>query len=371
MLGMGIKLTADASGAQRAVAAFSKTAEKQVSGIGKELTNRIAGAFAAGAVVSAVTNFISNVRRSVDEIKDLSDQLGISTDEVQRLQKAVNDTGSSFKVITTALQGIEKLKADALSGDPKASGMFSALGIDPRLSPIDILKSAAAQYGPDPQKNAAIIDLIGRKAGILRNIVSEVNAQGGIKLISAEQIAELDKVQAALEESKRQFEAVSAGPMAQLIGFASRGIQAGNAFAKSIEAALSPDKKQREGAVGFLKEGFVRLVANSLMEGPRNKMLQAFGIEKAGAAKVEGLVPPAGGSGDTPPIQTVPATSAISLGSQGDALSRIGLFVGGRPEVGALRNIEANTRDTAQATRALLTAMRETRDAIQLANEGY
>jgi len=66
---------------------------------------------------------------------------------------------------------------------------------------------------------------------------------------------------------------------------------------------------------------------------------------------------------------TVPATSAISLGTQGDALSRIGLFVGGRPEVGALRNIEANTRDTAQGMRQLLTAMRETRDAIQYHNE--
>ena len=371
MLGMGIKLTADASGAQRAVAAFSKTAEKQVAGIGKELTNRIAGAFAAGAVVSAVTNFISNVRRSVDEIKDLSDQLGISTDDVQRLQKAVNDTGSSFKVITTALQGIEKLKADALSGDPKASGMFSALGIDPKLSPIDILKSAAVQFGPDPQKNAAIIDLIGRKANILRNIVVEVNAQGGIKLISAEQIAELDKVQAALEESKRQLEAVSAGPMAAVIGFMSRGIQTATAFGESFKASFSPNDKSGSTAFAKFQEGSIRMVANMLTEGPRNRLMKLAGLDQTGAAKVKPPEPPGGGGGGTPPIQTVPATSAISLGSQGDALSRIGLFVGGRPEVGALKNIEANTRDTAQATRALLTAMRETRDAIQLANEGY
>lgn len=370
MLGMGIKFTADASGVQRAVAGLAKQTEKQFAGIGNELTKRIAGAFAAGAVVSAVGNFISSVRRSVDEIKDLSDQLGISTDEVQRLQKAANDTGVKFGVITTALQKIEAKKAEALSGDPKAGGIFSALGLDANATSLEILKSAAGQLGSDAGKNAAIFDLIGKKAGILRNIVAEVNAQGGIKLISAEQIAELDKVQATLEESKRQLEAVSAGPMASAIGFLSRGIQTGSAFAESIQASFSGSDKG--GAIAYQKfsEGAVRLFANMLTEGPRNRLMKAAGLDQTSPAKVPPVATAGAGAGSTTPTAaTVPATSAISLGTQGDALSRIGLFVGGRPEVGALRNIEANTRETAQGMRQLLTAMRETRDAIQYHNE--
>lgn len=360
MLGMGIKLTADASGAQRAVAAFSKTAEKQVSGIGKELTNRIAGAFAAGAVVSAVGNFIGSVRRSVDEIKDLSDQLEISTDDVQRLQKAANDTGIKFGVITTALQKIEAKKAEALSGDPKAAGLFATIGANPNESALSILQRAAEESSKSTEKNAAAFELLGKKAVILRNVMVELQKQGPIKLISEDQIQKIDEVNAGLEEAARHSKAASAPIM-------EGGLRLAGAFA----TMLNPEKM-----LDINKRAFARKDLGFL---GRLGMINAefFGVKDTEGEKTE----PADlqealrkRRGVTPPVAAaaaVPATSAISLGSQGDALSRIGLFVGGRPEVGALKNIEANTRDTAQATRALLTAMRETRDAIQLANEGY
>lgn len=358
MLGMGIKLTADASGAQRAVAAFSKTAEKQVSGIGKELTNRIAGAFAAGAVVSAVGNFISSIRSSVDEIKDLSDQLEISTDDVQRLQKAANDTGVKFGVITTALQKIEAKKAEALSGDPKAAGLFATIGANPNESALSILQRAAEESSKSTEKNAVAFELLGKKAVILRNVMVELQKQGPIKLIDEDQIQKIDEVNAGLEEAARYAKAAAAPAM-----------EGGLRFLGAFATMLNPEKM-----LDINKRAFARKDLGFL---GRLGMINAefFGVKDTEGEKTE----PADlqealrkRRGITPPVAAaVPATSAISLGSQGDALSRIGLFVGGRPEVGALKNIETNTRDTAQATRALLTAMRETRDAIQIANEGY
>lgn len=365
MLGMGIKLTADASGAQRAVAAFTKTAEKQVAGIGKELTGRIAGAFSAGVVVSAVLGFVNSVRNSVDEIKDLSDQLGISTDEVQRLQKAANDTGVKFGVITTALQKIEQKKAEALAGDTKSQDLFGILGIDANASSLEILKAAASKIGGQANENAAAFELIGKKAVIIRNIVAELKAQGGIKLITEDEIAKLDKVQSKLEEAKRELVATAAGPMAEVVNFATNVLKGGGAFAKSFALSVSKDDARGAGSAAAFKEGFVRMTTMLMGDESRNKILQGMGIEvsKAGPATSVNPTAPISPPGAAP--VATPAQSAITLGASGDALSRIGLFVGGRPEVGALRNIEANTRETAQATRQLLTEMRLTREAME------
>jgi len=359
MLGMGIKFTADASGVQRAVAGMAKNTERQFAGIGNELTKRIAGAFAAGAVVSAVGNFIGSVRQSVDEIKDLSDQLEISTDDVQRLQKAANDTGVKFGVITTALQKIEAKKAEALSGDSKAAGLFAALGANPGDSALSILQRATEESSKSTEKNAAAFELLGKKAVILKNVVNELRNQGPIKLISEEEIQKIDEVNAGLEEAARYSKAASA-PIIE------GGLRFIGAFATMLNPSRMADINKRAferkdlgflGRLGMINAEFFgvkdtegeRTEPADLQEALRKRK----GISTAPAAAAA----------------TVPATSAISLGTQGDALSRIGLFVGGRPEVGALRNIEANTRETAQGMRQLLTAMRETRDAIQYNNE--
>ena len=359
MLGMGIKFTADASGVQRAVAGMAKQTEKQFKGIGDELTKRIAGAFAAGAVVSAVGNFISSVRQSVDEIKDLSDQLEISTDDVQRLQKAANDTGVKFGVITTALQKIEAKKAEALSGDPKAAGLFAAIGANPGDSALSILQRAAEESSKSTEKNAAAFELLGKKAVILRNVMVELQRQGPIKLISEDQIQKIDEVNAGLEEAARYAKAASTPIM-------EGGLRTAGAFLTMFNPERMMDINKRAFArkdLGFLGRLGLEAMALLGMQDEEGKKYDALDLQEA-LRKRRGITPPVAAA-----AAVAPATSAISLGTQGDALSRIGLFVGGRPEVGALRNIEANTRDTAQATRALLTAMRETRDAIQQGNE--
>jgi hypothetical protein len=356
---MGIKFTADASGVQRAVAGMAKNTERQFAGIGNELTKRIAGAFAAGAVVSAVGNFIGSVRQSVDEIKDLSDQLEISTDDVQRLQKAANDTGVKFGVITTALQKIEAKKAEALSGDSKAAGLFAALGANPGDSALSILQRATEESSKSTEKNAAAFELLGKKAVVLKNVVNELKNQGPIKLIDDDQIKQIDQVQAQLEEVQRLAKASAAGPLTTFF----RGAA---------------------GMLTFLNPSAMKGIAERVGQ---NKDLSFAGKISAMAGELIGIKDTEGEKTEPADLQealrkrrgvttapaaaaaTVPATSAISLGTQGDALSRIGLFVGGRPEVGALRNIEANTRETAQGMRQLLTAMRETRDAIQYHNE--
>ncbi len=68
-----VKLTADATAAERGVAAFSKKAGSYVGSIGSELKSQLVGAFAAGAVISAVRSFGAHVVEMVDNIKDMSE----------------------------------------------------------------------------------------------------------------------------------------------------------------------------------------------------------------------------------------------------------------------------------------------------------
>jgi hypothetical protein len=359
MLGMGIKLTADASGAQRAVAAFSKNAEKQVAGIGKELTGRIAGAFAAGAVVSAVGGFIQSIRGSVDEIKDLSDQLEISTDDVQKLQKAANDVGVKFGVVTTALQKIEAMRAQALTGDKKAIGIFDALGANANDSALSILQRAAEESSKSTEKNAAAFELLGKKAVILKNLVTELRNQGPIKIIDDDQIKQIDQVQGQLEETQRLMKAAGAGPLTTFF----RGVTGVlNMFNPDVRKRINEIEAQNlKGEIGIGKAIELEAMALLGMEDQEGKKFDALDLQDA-LRKRRGVKTVAGS--EAAAVAT-PAQSAITLGASGDALSRIGLFVGGRPEVGALRNIEANTRETAQATRQLLTEMRLTREAME------
>jgi hypothetical protein len=306
-----------------------------------------------------VGNFISSVRQSVDEIKDLSDQLELSTDDVPRLQKAANDAGVKFGVITTALQKIEAKKAEALSGDPKAAGLFAALGANPGDSALSILQRATEESSKSTEKNAAAFELLGKKAVILKNIFTELKNQGPIKLISEDQIQKIDEVNAGLEEAARYSKAAAAPAIESSLRFL-------GAFATMTNPSKMADINKRafeRKDLGFLgRLGMINAEFFGVKDTEGEKTEPADLQEALRKRRGVATAPAAAAA-------TVPATSAISLGTQGDALSRIGLFVGGRPEVGALRNIEANTRDTAQGMRQLLTAMRETRDAIQYHNQ--
>jgi hypothetical protein len=348
MADLTIKLRADATAARRVVASF-----------GAELTKRIAGAFAAGSVIDRIAAFVQSVRESVDEIKDLSDQLGLSTEEVQRLQKAANDAGVKFNVITTALQKIEAMRAQAQSGDKGAMGIFQALGIDPNQgSALDILKQAV----DGTRNSAAVVDLVGRKARILSNIVAELNVQGPITLISDDEIKKIDEVNAKWEEMVRKSKAIAAPPLA----YAADVIEGQITAASDLISGLADASRGGKRAAGWYKiaNAALRLVnvnnpmaVDSLakdleMKKPLPSDLFVGPVQEAPAFK-------------SASVATQTARASIPLGQPGDALSRIGLFVGGRPESSILAGIERNTHDTARASRDVVKGLADVAQAVR------
>lgn len=374
------RVTADASAAIRGVAAFAKQSEKLVGNIGKELTSRLAGAFAAGALVSAVQDFGRSVLGAVDDVKDLSDQLGLSVEEVQRLQKAANDAGTKFGTVNTALQKIEAMRSQAMSGDGKAMGIFEMLGIDPsKGTSVDVLRQAVEASANGAERQAALLDLVGRKAGILKLVVQELKSQGPIILMTPEQIANIDQVNARWEETVRQAKALATGPMAWFIDSLNRAADAWGKLitglrdvmprtGNPVEPTLFTDER-RSGGLKKLSYAGLMLTGGALLgRGVEERLSAAMGFPPPRRVKTpddEGRDRDAGTGVPKPQPITLPS-AAIPLGQPGDALSRIGLFVGSRPEVGALRSIDRNTADTARQVSEANRILRE----ILAANSG-
>lgn len=339
------KFSADATAADRAVALFAKRAGGYVGSIGSELKSQLVGAFAAGAVISAVRSFGAHVVETVDNIKDMSEQLGVSTDEIQRMQKAANDAGVKFTAISTALQRIEALRSQAATGDKAASNLFSGLGIDPTQgNALEILKQAVEASTRGARENALLFDLLGKKAGILRNIVEELKAQGKIELISEDQIKSIDKANARLEEAQRRLTVAGAPIVAAGIEDTAATLSRISSLKGFLASALAP-----------MASSFAGRLFPNLFGGTASQA-------STGSAAASGL----GGTQSSLISAATPAASAISLGQPGDSLSRIGLFVGGRPEIRSLASIERNTADTARSSGQQTRILKSIEDLLKI-----
>jgi hypothetical protein len=199
-------------------------AQSSASGLGKGISeslkrenDSIKGALAGMFTVSAAKSYFGDLKNIVDEIKDMSELLGVSTDEVQRLQKASAEAGQNFGSVVTAFQRIEQMRAQAMTGDKRAVGIFALLGIDPsKGSGIEILKAAIDASSRGAQENAAAFELVGKKVTGLKLTMEELQRLGPIKLIDQEQLDAIDSAIKKQEEAIRQMKIAGAPLMATL-----------------------------------------------------------------------------------------------------------------------------------------------------------
>lgn len=201
-----------------------KRAQSAASGLGKGISeslkrenDSIKVALAGMFTVSAAKSYFGDLKNIVDEIKDMSELLGVSTDEVQRLQKASAEAGQNFGSVVTAFQRIEQMRAQAMTGDKRAVGIFALLGIDPsKGSGIEILKAAIDASSRGAQENAAAFELVGKKVTGLKLTMEELQRLGPIKLIDQEQLDAIDSAIKKQEEAIRQMKIAGAPLMATL-----------------------------------------------------------------------------------------------------------------------------------------------------------
>lgn len=252
-----------------------KRAQSAASGLGNDIRSHfgsglksIGASVAAAFSVAAVTGFASRVAETAGEIKDMSELLETSTDEVQRLQIAAQEADVPFAKIITSFQRIEQMKASAAIGDEKAKGLFQILGIDPSKNSIDILKNAVNASERGARENAAAFDLLGGKVVHLKRVVSELNALPKIELISEQALNTIDRAEktanrmwsrtwrsivassgnalANIETAAMAYQAYAAAiPAAEALGL--QGEEARRYRLKALEAVISNTEAEQKG----------------------------------------------------------------------------------------------------------------------------
>lgn len=331
MLTQIFKLLFDASAVDRGLAEVSKTAKKAGESVASSLAGKIGKAAGALFAVGAVVNFVNSIREAVDKIKDLSDQLELSTDEVQRLQVGADRAAVNIGTVATALAKIEDLRTAAQTGDKKAMGIFAALGIDPsKGSNLDILKQAVDASGKGLTQQAALFDLVGKKAALLRNVVMELNNMEPLDIIDRDAIKSIDDFNNAFKDLSREAKAAAAESAAPFFAMVARIISRGRQL-------------DREGKSFALSRA---ILEESYGKGPPEADTSPLPLplkEPKGSGQAQAM-----------------ARAAIPLGIAGDSLSRIGLFVGGRGGASErLVSIASSQLAAARTTNRLLAEMRD------------
>lgn len=180
-----------------------KKAESGVSSSMAAIGARVAAAFS----VTAIAAFAAKVASAAGEIADLADQLGITTEEVQKLQRAAERSGVSFDKYAATLAKIRKLKADAAGGDASAQAKFSKAGLNSNDSDFSLLQ----QIGGLPDAQA--FEILDAKSAKLKNSLSQINDIPKIELMTDENVQALDRAGDSLGDMWRTLKAMASVPL--------------------------------------------------------------------------------------------------------------------------------------------------------------
>ena len=141
-----------------------------------------AGALAAGGAMFAMAEKAS---AAVSEINDLSAKLGLSTDSIQELKFAAEQTGTPFEAFETAAAKLTKTMDAARDSNSAAGKAFAQLGISVQdsqgnlKSMDDVLPQVLKKLADMPnatERNALAMQLLGKGAMDLAPLL----AQGGV-----------------------------------------------------------------------------------------------------------------------------------------------------------------------------------------------
>ena len=197
-----------------------KKADGAVNKFSASLVTKLGAAAAAAFSVATVERMIDRVKEHAYRIKDLSEQYSITTDEVQKLDKASGKIGLSFESVATAISRIQKARALAAAGGAagdSAFDIFARAGIDRStvlnnsISAIEIMR----KMGSSASNPAADFELLGKNAIVVRNVMAELAKLGPVKLIDGKDIEQLDKAEKSLKRMRKEVDVLIGMPLAK------------------------------------------------------------------------------------------------------------------------------------------------------------
>ena len=369
VLSLLVKLGVDSTQFETGIKRAQSMGEKFGSSFKSAVTSRLAGALS----VAAVTGFANSIIKAADDISDLSEQLNVSTDDIQRLQILAGETGVAFEKFSSVLNKFEEARLKATSGDVDSLNVFKALGLslddltNAQLSNLELsirIAEAYKQSGRSAETTAAMTELYGLKLKTAGAALAEFQSISDRGLISKQTIDDLAKANAQLDESIRMLKVLSAKPASGVIEYFANFIDQYNEIMKRGKEAMG--KTTYYNIHGF----DLSQVAGFLS--------QTMAIPAAGLLGLLGIKPKSrtGGANFTSPELAAPAigtlgrellkseTMKFSLGGAQDPLSRIGgfgAFSSGQSEmirqaIDQKRYLQGINKNTEQMARDLANA---------------
>ena len=309
--------------------------EKFGSSFKSAVTSKIGGALS----IAAVTGFAHSVAKAADDISDLSDQLNVSTDNVQRLQILAGETGVAFEKFSSVLNKVEEARIKATAGDADSIKTFKALGLsiedlrNPQISNLDLSIKIAEAYkesGRSAETTAALIELYGIKLKIAGASLAEFQSISDRGLISEKAISDLAKANAQLEESQRLLKVKASPAVTAMLDYFRNFIDQYNTTIKSADEAM---KKTTYYNIHGLDAAHVAAYLSKAMA-----PFYAFGMglmgikpklkENGANFNLPEITPPAISTSVAPIGRELlkPEVTKFSLGGAQDPLARIGGF---------------------------------------------
>lgn len=216
-------LDLDGSGWDRTL----RKAEEGVNHLGHEGLSELKGMVGEAFTVGAVIEFTRRTIEAIAQIKQFSEQFGITTDEVQELQRAARHVGLEFGDVGRAILKLGEARRKAGEGSEKEQHAFERFGVtmadinNRGLSTVDLMKRMTASIEEMKSSQNALNlfgDLVGVKGEKVMAVLDELGHMPPIALITPEQITEIDEAKKKLEDLKTLAEVMAAKPISDAAG---------------------------------------------------------------------------------------------------------------------------------------------------------
>jgi hypothetical protein len=356
-----VRLGLDATQFKSALVTAQSAGQKFARDIKREIGGNIAAAFTVGAV----TAFAKSVINAADEIGDLSDQLNITTDDVQRLQILAGQTGVSFEAMASAINKVNEARQKAMSAPGAERAAFDFLGIgmatlsDKQITNLDLVRKIGQGYqdgGKSIEKQAAVADLLGSKLVKAANAVADIDKLGDISIISDKDLQRLGDFNNRLDEISRMAKVITAPALGLIAEEMKKIANESDSFAKvtgrgpqSLQAALLARSLKASPMFNLLSK-----VAESALSKFPQRQNEPIGPDQGPEfIPFEGPMPEDGG-----PIKKPTLTGRLQMSS--DPLARIGGFTAfGVAQDRAARELIMQTRLLRNIERATVATAKE------------
>ncbi len=170
-----------------------------ISGLGAQWQK-----FAGLAVVGFAVGAAKTLGAFASEIRDLSDQTGLSTDMFQRYSFAVSQSGGTQEVFAKGMIAIQQAQQSAITGNEKAIASFATLGITlsdlQKLSPDQLFLAFADAMkisGGSAESFAALAELVGVKVATKLVPALKLGRDGFLELGKSATVVGEDAINAA------------------------------------------------------------------------------------------------------------------------------------------------------------------------------